>query len=307
MQKKQFRRAAAGGAAVLALALVPSAASAANIDTITGWNGSESARTFGPSSTHVYGQTITATSNAPLRGFEFELNLASSVVFRGEVYAWDGQKAVGPALYESAPRSTAGAGFERVAFDTGAVPLTSGQQYVLFAATDRDAGSGSGVWGVRTQDPYAGGTYVYINSQTAADWTANSWDGPNGGYLGANADLAFTATFGGLTTAATDFGTQPTGTVGATRTDTITNDDDAPPTVGRPLLTGTNADDFLVTNDDCQGTTLAAGASCTIRIRFAPSDVGNRTAALSVPGTVNTADATLTGVGGPLPTGPTGA
>lgn len=175
----------------------PAASAATTIDTVAGWNGAEYVHSFGHSDTQTYGQTITApvTSDC-LSSFAFYINGPSSMNFRGEVYAWDGSKATGPNLYESPPVHTSGSGgFEQVVFNTGSICLTPGQQYVLFASTSKDAGSGDGQWGARTDDPYTGGSYVYINNSDASQWTTN-WDGLNGGYAGPAADVAFTATFG---------------------------------------------------------------------------------------------------------------
>jgi hypothetical protein len=149
----------------------------------------------------TYGQVITAPADdTQLDSFTFLMN-TGTVVMRGEVYAWDGEKATGPNLYESEPRTvTTTSGFEEVTFDTDGVQLVPGQQYVLFATMSKDyessANSGAfATWlGVfsGSGDAYPGGSYVLMNSGSSFDqlltsaWTSSP-------YL--DWDLAFKAVF----------------------------------------------------------------------------------------------------------------
>jgi hypothetical protein len=101
------------------------------------------------------------------------------------------------------------------------------------------------------------------------------------------------------------FGTETTGRTGAARTVTLTDPAaSAPLRVTGVTTTGDAADDFLVTGDACTGATVASGASdgCAVRVRFAPSATGTRTAALRVRyatagGGTATADVALSGTG----------
>src|SRR5206468_2937367 len=110
-----------------------------------------------------YGQTVTVPASAQiLKGFTFEMNLPASVVFRGEVYAWNGSMASGASLFESTSQSTSGSGFQAITFTLpgGGVPLTSGGQYVLFASISKDPASGVGTWGYsQLSNPYSGGDF----------------------------------------------------------------------------------------------------------------------------------------------------
>jgi hypothetical protein len=170
------------------------------IDTITGWDGTSTVSSFGIANTATYGQVVTAPpGETSLTSFSFEMNLPSTVAFRGEVYAWDSVngRATGPSLYESAPTQTAGAGFQIVTFNM-AVPVTPGQQYVIFASNSKDqAGhSGAGSWGQVGGSPYAGGGFVFINNgPDPTQWTTGAW---TENFLGAGGDLAFRAVFGGV-------------------------------------------------------------------------------------------------------------
>jgi hypothetical protein len=78
------------------------------------------------------------------------------------------------------------------------------------------------------------------------------------------------------------FGSQATGTIGAARTLTLTSSGDAPLVVDRVRVAGLNAEDFLNAADSCAGETIAPDATCTIKLRFAPSAEGSRSAVLKI-------------------------
>ncbi len=147
----------------------------------------------GGTATPTYGQTIVSPTEQTLRSFTFLIQLPTAVIFRGEVYAWDGTKATGAALYQSGPRQTTDpAVFEAITFDTGGVALAAGASYVLLATTLRDTSpAGRGAFGARGDNPYTGGTYVYQNNPSVL----TPWDGTNGGVFGPAVDLAFVAVF----------------------------------------------------------------------------------------------------------------
>ena len=169
------------------------------IDTTPQWDGQQSISPFGHPDTATYGQVITApTDDTVLDSFTFMMDLPSTVTFRGEVYAWDGEKATGPSLYESAPRTTSGSGFEEVTFDTGGVELVAGQQYILFATISKDyeVSKDTGLWGVVSDDTYLPGTFVFMNSGPNFDLLfEDAW------YQNFGLDLAFKAVFVSLTPA----------------------------------------------------------------------------------------------------------
>jgi hypothetical protein len=195
--------------AVTALAVPAAQAAPVPVGTLPAWDGQNAVFAYGPDQTHTYGQVVTAPAGATtLREFALELSLPTDVVSRAEVYAWDGEKATGPALYESAPFSTtvppvdpANPGvtqFQLASFAIPDAPVVAGQQYVLFLSVNRDitpSSTGSGVFGAVPDETYADGQYVYSNDQTVADWTTQPWDGGiDDGYAG-DYDLAFRATF----------------------------------------------------------------------------------------------------------------
>jgi hypothetical protein len=151
---------------------------------------------FGHQATATYGQLITAPADdTQLDSFTFLMNITGTVVVHGEVYAWDGEKATGPNLFESEPRTVSNtSGFEEVTFETGGVQLVPGEQYVLFATISKDYASsdGSGSWqAVWSGNPYPGGHFVYMHDHFSFDqlftipWEQNA----------SELDLAFKAVF----------------------------------------------------------------------------------------------------------------
>jgi fibronectin type 3 domain-containing protein len=83
-----------------------------------------------------------------------------------------------------------------------------------------------------------------------------------------------------LSTAGLTFTSQGTGTVSAPQPVTITNTGTIAVAFSSITITGTNALDFSQTNT-C-GTTLAAGANCTVNVSFGPTATGARSATLTV-------------------------
>ena len=120
------------------------------INTNPAWNGTQYISSFGVPNTATYGQIVTVPAGeTALTSFSFWINDQGTVItFRGEVYAWDAvnSRATGSALYESAPVSTSGGStYQQFTFSIpGGVPVTAGQQYVIFATTSRDQAGAPG-------------------------------------------------------------------------------------------------------------------------------------------------------------------
>ena len=76
------------------------------------------------------------------------------------------------------------------------------------------------------------------------------------------------------------FGSQPVGTPSTAQTLTLSNTGNAALSITSVALTGTNASDFAQSNT-C-GSSLAAGANCTIVVMFTPSVAGTEAASLSI-------------------------
>jgi hypothetical protein len=173
------------------------------IDTTSAWDGSSTVCAFGRPNTATYGQVVTVPSQDPvLDSFTFYINdftgSGTTVVFRGEVYAWDGTKATGPNLWEGAPRTLPLLGTpQEVTFNTGGVQLNAGQQYVIFASVSKDyeqnADPSLGCWGYLNASVYNGGGFVFLNNGgDESQWTTIPWDTFFGNGVD---DLAFKASF----------------------------------------------------------------------------------------------------------------
>jgi hypothetical protein len=93
--------------------------------------------------------------------------------------------------------------------------------------------------------------------------------------------LSGMGTYVELVPASLTFADQTVGTTSAAQTVTLTNTlPSATVTIDGVSITGADAGDFAQTNT-C-GTSVAAGASCTINVTFTPTEAGTRTAAVSV-------------------------
>jgi hypothetical protein len=100
------------------------------------------------------------------------------------------------------------------------------------------------------------------------------------------------------------FASQAIGTTSPAQTITATNSGDASLFFNNVALGGDSLD-FTIGTDDCIGTTLAAGASCSISVTFSPTTSGTRTADVvytdNAPNSPQTVPLTGTGSGTPPP------
>jgi hypothetical protein len=101
------------------------------------------------------------------------------------------------------------------------------------------------------------------------------------------------------TTAAVDFGEQTTRRRGPVLTLTVRNDGDAPLYVTGTAIQGPHAGDFSLAYDQCAQGAVTPGSICLVGVRFTPSGLGARTAALVLAGdlTGGSASTALSGVG----------
>jgi sugar lactone lactonase YvrE len=105
------------------------------------------------------------------------------------------------------------------------------------------------------------------------------------------------------------FDTQPLDTYSSPQALTLTNTGHGDLNIGRVQATGGNADDFLISYDSCSNNVMLVGATCTIDIRFGPSEAAPRAGTLTVPSDDPTSPLliALSGTGGQLPQGAAGA
>jgi Putative Ig domain len=117
--------------------------------------------------------------------------------------------------------------------------------------------------------------------------------------LGAGSALATSAPAVSLSPTSLTFASQATGTTSAPQTITATNTGSASLFFNNVAIGGADPLDFTIVDDQCIGTTLPAGASCTISGTFSPTTTGTRTATVTytdnAPNSPQTA--TLTGGG----------
>lgn len=112
-------------------------------------------------------------------------------------------------------------------------------------------------------------------SRTAAVSVAdNAPDSPQ------SAALSGTGTVVVLAPASLNFGAQQVGTRSPAKSVTLTNIGSSALNITSITLSGVNAADFFQTNN-C-GSSVAGGASCTIRVTFRPSATGARSASISI-------------------------
>jgi len=111
-----------------------------------------------------------------------------------------------------------------------------------------------------------------------------------------------------------DFGSQPLGTSSAARGVDVSAFGDTDVELLSLYTSGGDDADFWIANDGCHGT-VATDAACSVKLRFNPSESGNRATALYArvkdpqdPDKIRTLQiAALSGRGGELPQGPAGA
>lgn len=98
------------------------------------------------------------------------------------------------------------------------------------------------------------------------------------------------------------FGDRAVGATGPTQAVAVKNTGSASLSITGTSITGTNAGDFSVASNSC-GTSLAAGATCTIAVAFTPTATGSRSASLTLSGNATGSPfaVALTGNGTPAP------
>jgi len=127
-------------------------------------------------------------------------------------------------------------------------------------------------------------------SCTASVTFTPTTSGPRSGKFGVLDSAPASPQYVSLTGSATDiglsashlyFGSQPVGTTSTAKVVTVTNEGSVTVnfTGSGIVLAGTDPADFLISANTC-GPSLAAGASCTVRVKFQPMATGSRGASL---------------------------
>lgn len=79
-----------------------------------------------------------------------------------------------------------------------------------------------------------------------------------------------------------DFGSQAAGAKSAGHDFVVRNDGTTAFDLGTVAIVGADLDQFALAGDECTGETLAPGAECVVRVRFAPDSAGAKSAKLRV-------------------------
>jgi hypothetical protein len=171
------------------------------IDTLSGWNGTDTIFAFGELLGATYGQTVTVGTDNVLNNFTFLLGQSSDapVIFRAYVMDWNNAASIatGPILFQSGNLQTTTVGvFETFTINTGSLELVSGNDYLLFfsASNNFDGQLDAAYIAARnSSNTYAGGLYVFQNNGANFNLlTTNAWIKD---LVGPGYDLAFTAQF----------------------------------------------------------------------------------------------------------------
>jgi streptogramin lyase len=141
---------------------------------------------------------------------------------------------------------------------------------------------------------YAFGTVVNLSATPNSGYAFSSWTGNVANANSASTTVTMsaaqsvTANFSTTSPAVTltptvlSFGSQTDGTTSTAQNVVLKNSGTAPLSITAIAVTGTNAANF-VESDNCVSTSpLAANATCTIAVKFAPTTPGNDTASVSV-------------------------
>jgi sugar lactone lactonase YvrE len=94
-----------------------------------------------------------------------------------------------------------------------------------------------------------------------------------------------------------EFGVQRPGTTSGAQTMTVSNAGGYPMTVGQIAIEGTNADQFVLAEDECSGHSVPPGGECEVELTFSPTAVGGQEASVQIPTTALDTQIPLTGIG----------
>ena len=159
------------------------------IDTTAEWDRKWGLGQFGRIGFATIGQELTGPDEpSALTRFVFYLGSSTEsglVDLRGELYRWNGDRAIGRSIWESDTRTVElrqdQPSFQPLSFAVDGARLKSGQRYVLFISISKDYASCDpdvgGLVGLSTgDDPYGGGTTVALdNKSRPKSWKQQAW------------------------------------------------------------------------------------------------------------------------------------
>ncbi len=150
-------------------------------------------------------------------------------------------------------------------------------------ATQPDAGStfDAGVPGFDSGSGPDADASVPVEAATPHD--AGPMDAADAADAGPTPQAVLSAMTGG--SSMSDFGLQQIGTSSASASVVVSNTGTAPTGALAVTLTGPDAAAFAIDSDGCSGKPLAASATCTVSVHFAPAAAGQATATLAASAT----------------------
>ena len=174
----------------LTFALTLSGAGAAVIDTTGSFSGN--IWPFGTPNTATYGQTFTVSGpDTTLNSFSLYLSGNFTQDVRGYIGTWDGSK-VGSILYTSGTVALTGPGTHELAFSTGGLSLSTGDNYVAFLSVSGLPTQGGAGFSMPYGTDSIAGKFVYLNNGTNFNLlTTSAWSQNHVG----NNDVWFKAGF----------------------------------------------------------------------------------------------------------------
>ena len=116
----------------------------------------------------------------------------------------------------------------------------------------------------------------------ASNGGGSSGGGGGGGGGGGTASPPVGAPAVSFTPSTVNYPTQGVGTISPAQTVTLTNTGNAALFINGERQGGNDPLDFAESNDQCVGTFVATGSSCTLQVDFRPTATGTRTATISV-------------------------
>ena len=168
---------------IVTLLAVPALSLAAAVDTLPGWNGSDSISSFGYPDTSTYGEAITTPTGATnVSSFSLWLQESTGFQFQSFISAWDntGTALTGSLLYLSPVTTAADTNMDEYTFNMN-VPVTAGTIYMLGVTvnnvygTDSDYGSGTKggtIWANGSSTYY----FAWNNDTGNNDGLYSSWN-----------------------------------------------------------------------------------------------------------------------------------
>ena len=148
---------------------------------------------FGRPDTQTYGQTFrTPAVDTKLDNFAFWIASEAAFEMKAHLFAWDGQKATGSALFISDLLFAPVGELTKTTVQIGGVNLLAGNAYVFFLSTSGLRGSSRGGMecAIECSDAYTDGAFVFQNNgDDTSKWTNEEWRNFNGD------DLRFEANF----------------------------------------------------------------------------------------------------------------